>query len=714
MNPTIVLQHLVAFLLGSLVLVHALLLGYPLLDCLGRRRGTGKSHPPSLTLSVAFGLGVLSLVLWSLGALGALLGWNFFRAWIAWLALALTCLLLLPLNRKLIQVLSRRLRDSAEAIFTMPLWISPVIFIIGAFILFRLFIFAVSPSYQYDILEYHEPIVRQILAEGTLAPVDGIAYSKMPWGAHLLYAWGGLFIGDLAPSPLKIMNIWLGLVAALTVSAGMARWRIAAPYRLLAMGIFLMHPLTEILLADAYVGVAQTLYVTTAAVFLIRAMRVPNRIDPILAAITLGFALGCKYTVAGVAIIPLLAVFAFVLPKPSLPRWLGQRNVFIRWIGAMVFGGMIVGLSYGPWALRGLVIGDSFFPPITDRWIGKAPSTEHLALESFMRDSHAVDFPPDASFLHRFRGNIDDAGWILFLTILLAAALPSIDRRTRALAFTFILGYAVWNLAPRGESRFLAPLLGVLVIVGVAVARDATRKWFGTIGCLVLIPVGVWSMNYFLHQTRFVLMPVNSPQPQGALMRHAALDDFPLSIFYGGLMGRVNADLFSAVRSATADEDRVLMIYEARAAIVPEPAKNRINTVFDPSPLWQILRSDDGREPARVLERLREEGYTLLVVNEVELGRLLMTYPATPARDDAGFSPLLDRVAAKERPYLDLLSFKQYYPPYYYFSHSPQEREAILQRLEQFMRYLWDQPGTYSEKLGPARLMVRRIGDTGP
>ncbi|MFW6287044.1 MAG: hypothetical protein ACOC29_03785, partial [Candidatus Sumerlaeota bacterium] len=220
-----------------------------------------------------------------LAALGNISGWNFFQPWLAWLSLPLSVLLPLIHGRRLAGALRRRMKGALDALIAMPIWVSPVVLFLGAFLLFRFFVFAASPSYQYDILEYHEPIVRHILQEGDLTPVEGIAYSKMPWGAHLLYAWGTLFIGDLVPSPHKLINVWLGLAAAFVVSVGMAKWRLGLAFRLLAAGIFLAHPLTEMLLSDAYVGMAQALYVTAAAIFLLRAIRLPNRLDPVLAAV---------------------------------------------------------------------------------------------------------------------------------------------------------------------------------------------------------------------------------------------------------------------------------------------------------------------------------------------------------------------------------------------------------------------------------------------
>ncbi len=705
MDFLITLKHLTAFLLGGLIVAQALVIGYGVLSPLRRRWGPPGSDGPSVAIALTLGLGLLSHGLWLLSAVGSLTGLNLFRTWMLWVSFAATLIIFRRACRDMWLALSARWKRDFKNLVTVPAYQPVLIFTIAIFVLFRLCTLAVVPSSFYDILEYHEPIVRQILGTGSLAPIEGIAYSKMPWGAHLLYAWASLIIGDLAPSALRVMNVWLALCAAFLVAVGIGKWRLGMAFRFLAAGVFLIHPITQTLLYDAYVGMAQTVFVTAGLICVIRALRLPNRLDPILAMTFMGFALGCKYPVAGVALMPVLILSACMLPREALPAFLRRRNHFIRIAGWMLLGGMIAGAAYSPWALRGLIIGDSFFPPVSGRWIGEAPTPQHAALEDFMRTSHAIEFPPGEGFIQRLGGNVSDVGWWIFLAVLLAAAVPSVERRTRFVGGVVLLGYLVWCLAPRGESRFLAPLLGGMAIVSVGIARDATRRWFGTAGYLILIPLAAWTLLNFFIQTREIL----SPGAYGAIIRRTALSDYPVTQFRRGMMGEVTGDFYNTLQHSCQPGDKVLMLYEARAAMVPPETSVRINTVFDPSPLWLLLQNDAQADPEAILEKLRLSGYTIIAINEAELARLLGAYPANAAYTDKNFQNLNKFISQGNAPSLERLAFKQYYPPHYYFSRDSQDLLQTQSRLEALMQDLWQHPGPYSESIGPARLMIRRI-----
>ncbi len=709
MDFLIVLKHLAAFLLGGLVLVQALVVGYGVLRPLRRRWGAPGSDGPSVAIALALGLGLLSHGLWLVAAIGSLTGINLFRHWVMCASFAATLIVFRPACRDMWLAFRTRWKRDFKSLVTVPSYQPVLIFAFGLFVMFRLFVLAVAPSFLYDILEYHEPIVRHILRVGSLTPIEGIAYSKMPWGAHMLYAWASLIIGDLAPSALRVMNVWLALCAAFLVAVGIGKWRLGMAFRFIAAAVFLLHPMTQFLLYDAYVGMAQTVFVTAGLICIIRALRLPNRLDPALAMVFMGFALSCKYPVAGVALMPVLILSACMLPPESLPVFLGRRNFFTRMAGWVLLGGMIAGAVYGPWALRGLIIGDSFFPPVSGRWIGEAASDQHAALEHFMRASHAVEFPPGMGFINRLGGNVSDVGWWIFLAILLAVAVPSVERRTRFTGGVIVLGYLVWCFAPRGESRFLAPLLGGMAIVSVGIARDATRRWFGSMGYLILVPLVAWTLLNFFIQTREIFQSARASQPYGALIRRTALSDYPVNQFRRGMLGEVTGDFFFALENTCGPGDNILMLYEARAAMAPPYASARINTVFDPSPLWQLLQTDAGSNPETTLDKLRESGYTIIAINEVELARLLGAYPALESYDDEDLQALNKKINQREAPFLDRLAFRRYYPPHFYFSNDSENLLQTQARLDALAQELWQRPGPYTENIGPARLMIRRI-----
>ena len=131
------------------------------------------------------------------------------------------------------------------------------------------------------------------------------------------------------------------------------------------------------------------------------------------------------------------------------------------------------------------------------------------------------------------------------------------------------------------------------------------------------------------------------------------------------------------------------------------------NTVFDRSPLWETLRGPVGDNPQSVMGELRRRGLTHLAVNEVELARLLWTYPAAEAFDDPAFMPVRSQpVEGSFNP--ALLEFRRYYPPFYCRG-AGAPSSGTDERLDRFLAHARAEGLVWEEALGAARLWVARI-----
>jgi hypothetical protein len=154
------------------------------------------------------------------------------------------------------------------------------------------------------------------------------------------------------------------------------------------------------------------------------------------------------------------------------------------------------------------------------------------------------------------------------------------------------------------------------------------------------------------------------------------------------MTGNVTVEFFRTIRDTAASQPnpRVLLLYEARAAALDPAIPVVSNTVFDRSPLWELLRSEKGGDPRWVLKELRRSGITLLAVNEAELARLLGAYPAQAAREDAQYRFVAARkVQGSFNP--RLLAFRRYYPPFACFG-APQTTADTEKRLDRFLEYV--------------------------
>ena len=672
-------------LAAALAALLALLLGYSVLTPLQKRWGLGgaPSDPPgrpSLILSLALGWGLLSHFVWLLAAIGSATGVNLFSRWTPLLVFAACLLLSRNQAREIVLELAERSRllSAAATSWTAGRWrlvLPPALVLLGLVVL-RLFATALTPSYQYDVLEYHLPAVHALIRTGSFASAEGNAYLQMPQGAESLYAFTSLLEGGVGHFAPKLLNLCLALTTLALMDLLLRMFRVGSPLRLLAMLLLLAHPISFKMLADAYVDAGTAMFATAALVCWARSVRRPNRLDPLLAAVFLGFAFSCKYPVLGVAVLPFLVFLAPLTPPESLPLGRGSRSIPAL-AGSMALLGLVAGVVYAPWLLRALVCFHSPFPPLTLPWFGATDEGTH-AIQTCMARYHQSISPFSREYLGSVVSRLPVAGVLLALPAVSYAFLRRAGPLRRGLALFALAGYLVWNTAPNAEDRFLAPLLPAMVALAVAAVSDLGRR-VAPAGILAAGALGLWAAALVFSQAA-AAFHYGIPQVASGVASPES--------FLEKTSGSVTAQFFRAINDTAARQagPRVLLLYEARAAALDPAIPVVSNTVFDRCPLWELLRSEKGGDPRWVLEELRRSGITLLAVNEAELARLLGAYPAQAAREDAQYRFVAaGKVQGSFNP--RLLAFRRYYPPFACFGAS-QTTADTEKRLDRFLEYV--------------------------
>ncbi len=695
MNPEILLAHGLAVARVGCVPLLALLWGFGALRLLGRLAGQTKA--PSLPLSLALGWGLLAHALWLLAAAGSASGLNWMSPPLAWGALGVTILLMWPWEKELAAAVRARVANA----WTGARW--PGVWVAGGVVLLivavRKVVCAVSPSIAYDVLEYHLPEVRHLLDTGGFEPMAGNAYSVMPQAVECLYALGRLFEGAGSEFAPKLINVFLGLSAGALVWGLARRLGLAAWLCFLATLVFWVHPVNEVVLGDAFSDMGAALFVTAALNCWLGTWGKSGRLDIGMAGVFLGFAVSCKYPVVGIGILPFLIFLAPLTPAKGLPLWLGKQPAWIRAVGAALIAGLVTGVVYLPWMARAMVYEGSPFPPLTLRWVGESPAPDG-ALRQFMAEAHRMDLSSLSRYFGALRDRMNEPGALLLVSALFLLALPGVEKRWRSLGAFVLGGYGVLHLVPGGAMRFLAPLLPVASVLGVLIV-PALQRWLRELSMTAILPLAAWAAALTGAQV-MELTPGEHLNPKPRQFLEYATGQCTKVEYWERTLGYAGR-LFNRLNASTRlyPKPKVLMLYEARTGALEPRTAGIANTVFDPCYFWEALGRNPQEQPSERLARLRREGFTHLVVNEIELVRLLGTYPATDAHRDETFMRMRQAASSGKDAFdSTLLNYRGYYAPFYYACEAPARNERE-QRLAEFLEWVVQEcPPIYFEENG--------------
>lgn len=590
-------------------------------------------------LAASLGLGILSLLICVLGNHG-MLNRGYLTVLIFGLILAG-----LPFYRPLARALYEWFGSLAEKKFDAPVFICLCLLVL---VVLLYAISALPLPINYDVMEYHLGAPQQSLTRGSLAPHAGIFYSYLPFGAEALFA-AGMVMGGGEPffNPKIIhFGFWLLACYGIYILAGLLG--LERGWGLFAVILFGMNRLVFSVGQDAFVEFCQTVYVVAALVAWALWRRGQLGMPLLLSFIFWGFALGVKYSILGIGILPFLLI---LLPYGLAQR--GETRFFVSWIKHCLGCMLAVAIAFSPWMIRSsLYTGNPFFPFLSGvfRWEGWTPQQ----MAYYMQVSRAVA-PFSLSHFWFMVSKGMDIGAFYYLPLFLAFLFFRKERQVWALAGFALLGCIAWNLFIQPPARFMVPLAPVMALVAVFVLRQLARS--SKIGAACLIPYLVFILT--AGQLHFVEL-FNTGYMKAALFCYDQRD------FMMEQLGAYH-EAAQIINKELPPEARLLFLYDARLYYMERPVT--ANSVFDKSPLVAIADGESDAEGMR--NRLVSMGYTHVLVNEIELNRLIKTYAPRSVVERAGIAPLFEDARA------NLTAFENLYGSYYLDEKFPANRKKI-------------------------------------
>ncbi|MBN1511189.1 MAG: hypothetical protein JXB13_04175 [Phycisphaerae bacterium] len=330
-----------------------------------------------------------------------------------------------------------------------------------------------------------------------------------------------------------------------------------------------------------------------------------------LAGVLAGLSFGCKYTAGPLIVLP-LAVLAFAAPVAGWRRRLAAVGVYVA----------AACLTMLPWFIKNTAMaGNPVFPlageVFTTYPTGWGPEeSRHFAAchrsDAELGDRLAmlwqyVPADPDQRF-----------GPLLLLLAMSAVVLTWGERPVRLAVIVLGLQVLMWMFATHLYARFAVPMLIPLVILtsaaidrSVAVLRGQRAPGFvvgGLVAYLVIIGLG-WNLG-FIGRLYHTHLPLND--------RSVQIEGIPEYFVNGVLRGY---EFYKVVNTGDTvpPNGKVLLIGEARAFYFQRQVDYCV--VFNRSPFVEAVRAAEGDE-GRILEWLRQQGYTHVLVNWAEVYRL--------------------------------------------------------------------------------------------
>jgi hypothetical protein len=350
---------------------------------------------------------------------------------------------------------------------------------------------------------------------------------------------------------------------------------------------------------------------------------------------------------------------------------------------AAIFGVCALAV-FSPWMLRGAVVaGNPVFP-----WAAGWFPTETWGpeQEQFLVATHRPRRPWQthywskvASGVHRIlpaltlslgAGSDEDETapprTVLLPFGLVAATCVLLSRRRSPGAWILlwgVLGLLAWAGVGHAPDRFLFPIAGVflpLTVVGVGALRRH-RLAAGRIAAWVL-GIGLAAGAAQDQARRWAFY--ESAHYFSALGNDAAREELRAQ-----LLGRPMILMQQQVETELLRRGgAALVLYEARGLLFPTSAV--LNTVFDKSPLLEWVA--EAQTPGEIDAALQARGISLVILNEIELHRLVTFYPPLDSSRPQPFRSFAGKPPLDAYPHLD------YYRPYDADPRYPALRDALM------------------------------------
>jgi hypothetical protein len=537
----------------------------------------------------ASGLGVVTLVLGRLGALGP---WSA-RAGLG--AIAAAELVLLVRER-------RQRRNKPEAPVkpapskgSRPSRILPYVgflAVVGPFLVMMV-LGSMLPTIDYDALEYHLQGPKEYFQAGRITFLPHNVYTSMPFGVEMLHLLGMEVLGDwwwgaLAGQLLVALHAPLAalMIALVVRRAGSPRaaWFAALVY-LTTPWIYRLAVLPYV---EGPLGYYHAALVWAGYRAWTEADHLVRRRFWAVAGLLAGGAMACKYPALVSAVIPfgVLALADAVrrrCPRPLVAFTLGWAVIMTPWLGKNVIdtGNPVYPLAYK-------VFGGRYWDPVMDAkfWHPNAHGPKPVTAELFR-----------ASVLD-VAGRSDWQSPLYVALAPLAFLRPGSRRFAAAVAGLVVYLFLTWWLFTHRLDRFWLPLLP-----GLAMLAGLGADWSRRAGWLILLwlMIGVATLANLSYATT-ALTALNQWTDDLRELRNA------VPRMLNPPLARVDASLPPGAK--------LLLVGQAAVFHVNHPIV--YNTVFDDETFETIAR---GRTPEEVRQALNHRGVTHVYVDWLDIAR---------------------------------------------------------------------------------------------
>lgn len=467
-------------------------------------------------------------------------------------------------------------------------------------------LWATIPSTFYDELAYHLPIAQAALRTGTIPANPWLFFTYMPHLSDLLLGWGLALAGDIGARALHVafwIAIWIAgwaLVEVLTTSkpSPWIAWVLAGMFASSATFLFLgTLPFAETSLTFAVLASAALILGSSA-----QAAWIP---------VGLLWGLTLSVKLSGISWVIAAAFAALVIGWP---------------LSCVIRAGLLACIVELPWWGRAWWMTGNPLYPWGHRWIenrywdeasqarlqGDLPS-----YADFSNVPALFRLPLDMALAPERFGSASECGWLAVFAVCLMLTLPlwalfvkadlTTRRRCYAAGMFMALAWSAWVLTTT-TTRFLAPaLMTGLCIVAALLLKLPSRSLVTLL--IALSAFGTAGTASFLttHIQVFASDKVAIGQEDRSAFAARTLDHYEAAQF-------VQQQLPPDAHLLFIGESRPF--YFDRRALAPYP--------FHQHPLFEWVR--DAASPEALLDKIRMEGFTHVVLNTREFKRLQDKY----------------------------------------------------------------------------------------
>ena len=483
-------------------------------------------------------------------------------------------------------------------------------------------------GFAYDVLEYHLQMPKEYFEAGRISYAPHNVYANFPANVEMLYLLAMIVLNDTVDvgTTANMIHLLLGLLA---VFAAWAVGRDCSPRAGLVSGLAMATCGWLVYLSGlAYVENGLLFFGMVATGALLRLVRFDQPGNSgkarkenrevsfrrggwvVIAGIAAGFACGCKYTAAAMVALP-LGVMILVLPRVSVRH---------RFTMGLAFAGASM-VAFSPWLIKNQIYtGNPVFPLLNAGFDAAPPGWGEQETKAWERghtpkpSENRLTARLATLWRHLPGDHYQRFGPLLILLPIIGLFRRKRDRVDVLLVGVLAIQLAVWLFATHLYARFAVVLLIPLALLAgralrepraLAHAETARPEGRGLLWMLVSAVVLGATWN-FVFAAR-----VHHDELAGAA---------PASLIYEGMIP--GYEYFQVVNRELPGDAKILLVGDARAFYFQRTVDYRV--VFNRSPFVEAVRA--ARSDADIVEWLRSQGFTHVLVHWSEVRRLAGTY----------------------------------------------------------------------------------------